>query len=72
VLHKLKNGDWIRLSNVTGIMACPESKLVRPYVVIDAAGASHIVNFETHAEAAAYRDELAGLVNEWAKRLILR
>jgi hypothetical protein len=77
MLHQLKNGNWIDLMNVRKIVAkdgyetvgreigSRVMRLPQVHVFLDAIpGDVEWVGFDSFAAARAYRDELAGLVND--------
>lgn len=62
-LIQLKNGDWIDLATVVQVLTGTVNE--RCVVVVEAGNTwNHLMELPTAAEAEAYRDELAKLVND--------
>lgn len=66
MLHRLPNGEWIRLADVTAIT--PHEKVYedhdRNQVIVSYGAVISQLPFDTFVAAQAYADELAALVNE--------
>ncbi len=66
MLHKLPNGEWIRLSDVTAIT--PHEQLYvhhdRNQVIVLRGSLVTNLPFETFADAQAFADRLADAVNQ--------